>query len=651
MKSTAAIPRFPWLAASALTGALVVFLVGGCSNNEEPPLTPPAAEPPKPLESAAVQVLLADLASVYDAPDPLPAIVRFDHSVDSLAIADSDSLAIWVKSAAVRALAVQGRMERLDSLSRTLADTLDAVLEAAAPWAGKAEPDCLPPAVLYVNGINTTHDVYVASRKLLEVSLREAGIEWPVFGAYNVSAKDTERSVFGGVICPVFQYVPYAPAVNCGRAGFVIDFTEAGAQELQQWGLFDRFNNRDVSRVANAIMKRLAGRRGLVIVAHSQGNLMVNQAMELLYSDGRLNTDSKLRLVRLGSPIEDGPIGIRRRFDVCGDPISALANYGYWSCLERSPDCGWFSRFLACPHDFTTSYMHGANRAAIVEAVRELGEQLLEREVFTELATSFKVIGSDYWPLNRIGLSITGETSCLGGQRQVRAKIYRTNRGSADPEAYELGPVTVTPARRTFSFTSRAMQSCEGYSCAVEILRDGNATWGETRTVETGTSAIGTHHDYAYFRSGSATGDWYPNGTITNDRESGKASSGTNFYLVNRAMENTTELGVRRLWLYGGQVDEVQRWSADCAGDGVLMSLAGGGAQVVRLVNDAGNEQNVTFTGTVTMEVLDRRNDGSDVVHMYFAVNPDQRYGDRAAPGPFRAELSGDGIELILGLR
>lgn len=377
-------------------------------------------------------------------PDPLRALARMDQSLDSLGTgANLDSLPVWGLSASVKALNYPGGLETIDALSLVLADTVDVVLEPEGPvgeGAEKAE-GCRPPAVLYVSGINTTLEAYRMSKGLLRSTLRRAGVAWPVYGAYNVYAVDAERSLFGGRICPIFQYSPFGGfgAWTCMNVGGpVVDLSEATGQELQQWANFDQFRSRDVDRVARTILRHLRGRRGLVIVAHSQGNLMVNRAVDRLLDTGQLTTDAKLRLLRLGSPIEEGSINIRRRFDVCGDVVSGLAGYGFQDCLPRPPHCGWWSRFTLCPHSFLTSYMHGGNRGAAVSAIVELGQQLLDRNTIEGV--------------RRSQLQLTREGRLLGDDpppaRHLQAQLHsRFQRKSVQIIATVLGLLVAGPRK------------------------------------------------------------------------------------------------------------------------------------------------------------------------------------------------------------
>lgn len=613
-----------------------------------PPPPPDAEEYLAPVDTPATHALEATLQAVIQGPNPLRALARLDAGLDSLGTgADPDSLPVWALSAAVNALAPPNAVGALDSISHVLADTVDAVLDhdpADGEHMDKAE-GCRPPAVLYVNGIGTTLEFYRMSKRALRSALQRAGIDWPVYGAYNVSATDAERSVFGGRICPLFQYLPFGTpdlASACtSLGGFAVDLSEASAQEIQQWANFDFFRPADVERVARAILRHLKGRRGLVIVAHSQGNLMVNQAVESLLASGRLTTDAKLRLVRLGSPIDSGPIAIQRRFDVCGDIVSALAGFGSSNCLEPPPLCaGWG----ICPHNFLNSYMYRPNRAAIVAAIQELGQQLLDRDSLEDVQRYMVAVSAYHF-----GVELVGRVGCLDGTRVVRATLYRASRGPTDPEQQVLGPETVTPSRPDFTLSSEALESCETYIATIELLRAGVATYGLTLDFDTGDRGAGGASDYVLFAPAEATSGWAPNGNISHSRTSGEARSSSNVYLSNRPAMEGNSLEVRQIWLLGGQIDELQAWSSQCATEGVIVALSGSGRESVRIINDDGNEQNVTLNGSVHLEVLDRRGEGPDVVDMYFEVAPGQHYGDRAQPGPFRAELGAAGVTVVLG--
>jgi len=583
---------------------------------------------------------------MYSSDDPESPAGRLLATLDSLSlVASPDSLSLWGTSATALALEAGVSLARMDSVTDILADA-DAEVDARPSTNSVGSTGCSPPAVLFVNGISTTWGDFVAGVTTLKTLLRRAGLPWSVVGQYNRSAKDVETSVWGGSVCSYTERIPLVGGDPVGWScrniiGSFIDLTEASSQEMQQWGGWAAFRNRDVTALQSKVLRELEGREGLVIVAHSQGNLMVNQAIEGLLASGRLASVDRLRILRLGSPIDAGPIEGARRIDVCGDLVSGLAGYGFSGC-DPPPPTGWSAWNAFAPHLLSTSYFSGQVGMHVVDEVRTLGQSLVGREYFVTIDP--EVVAFD---ASRLGIRVRGTLSCMTAPRRVKVTAYRHRLGPQDP-ARMIGEDSVRPSAPEFDVKLGPVLNCEDYLVVVEHDQDPEATLGVLVSVTE--AGAGSEQDDVYFDPSVAPGPWRPFGNVHNTRGiEGSAGTGSSFGLGHATAEANNDLGLQRLWM-PSRVDEQVRFQSSCReGEGSVVTFSGAGSQQVGIINDHGNYQEVRVDGTFRVEIWDGIGLGKDVVVMDFrptAGLPNERFG---IAGPFQQDFPLGTVRIVMG--
>ncbi len=246
--------------------------------------------------------------------------------------------------------------------------------------------------VIFVNGIWTTYPSFIATVGRLDAVLQDAGVSRvQVIGVYNRSALDPQRSVFGRIICPVADWnvhgllFPRVQSTICRQTGGrIIDLAEAVAQ----WEPFARFGSTPISGVGNAeevrqaIIAAIETGRTVILIAHSQGNFFVRDAINDLGSDGqgRAYADS-VAVIQVASPAQTMP-GRTIRVDICEDrvPDVSLRKSPAGDCNECciKSDVGSFPK----SHYFVESYLSNSKaRDRVVQAVRTFQSTLTNPRV------------------------------------------------------------------------------------------------------------------------------------------------------------------------------------------------------------------------------------------------------------------------------
>lgn len=163
-----------------------------------------------------------------------------------------------------------------------------------------------PITVMYVNGINTLSTQWEVSQEILEETLRgitpTVSVDRDAF--YNYSKSQVCATIR---LWKFFVLTQVAKGV-CQAAGLISDFLEAGGQKFDESRLFDwarfEYEPSDVEDLAGAIRDRLSDpEASLIVVAHSQGNSYIQQAMSHLVPSEL----DRLRIVSVASPIKVTP--------------------------------------------------------------------------------------------------------------------------------------------------------------------------------------------------------------------------------------------------------------------------------------------------------------------------------------------------------
>jgi len=256
--------------------------------------------------------------------------------------------------------------------------------------AGSPVPGCdteSETVVIFINGINNTKPEFLLSWAALGKFLREGpdGAKLKVDGYYNVSATDAEHSIFGGKICYLFgltmKMLRNADVVDWCRekGGIVIDLLECAAQtaNIKKW-IASIPPVYDAERFSTFIRAQIDQGRKVIIVAHSQGNLMTSQALGFLTAgDGnQVPADpissplDSVGVVSVGSPTNIFPSRADRVYPVMvrGEIMDKVFTSWPANVDPPSEDMEATER-----HNFNDSYLRsGVARQLIRQAVSEL---------------------------------------------------------------------------------------------------------------------------------------------------------------------------------------------------------------------------------------------------------------------------------------
>ncbi|MEQ9570312.1 MAG: Ig-like domain-containing protein, partial [Longimicrobiales bacterium] len=371
--------------------------------------------------TSANAAVVEALRRVLVDPTPMAAYRHLQGVLDDLFTSMShDDAHRELATARVLAIKSEDDIAALRAAMLEIGDSLQALEEDALLVAPERQGDSsrAPTTFIYVNGIYT--DPFEASttiRYYLEPVLAEAGYgdrrDFPVRRAWNQSSKEVSNGeafqclelrvmaiVFGG------QWSMLSDLAECFRfLAFFLDLDEAASQYVNQV-LGSLAPTRDVELVAGVTRATLAGGSRVILIAHSQGNLIVNDALRVLESDPGVGDLDCVGVVSVAPPLPvDGRgatvssliVGGRDAKDVLlvfprlglGQGVPVVSN-GLSDSLDAVPFEGLVRKvifpfsFGMALHRINESYLsqggaEGGTRGAIVSAVQRQVESVTQR--------------------------------------------------------------------------------------------------------------------------------------------------------------------------------------------------------------------------------------------------------------------------------
>jgi len=263
--------------------------------------------------------------------------------------------------------------------------------------------------VLYINGIRTTSLHFrgdlEAVRRLVSAKLPNA----TVIGYYNLSGLDPNRSTTGG-FCSTLISSGFAAAVSSSQiypqfaamihgwcsevAGSSVDFVEALNQWMQIGVTGTPSTSVDIERVADLVQQLVGNGKRVIVIPHSQGNLIAQQALGVLreranHGQFPIAADEifqAIGVIGVASPTPywvAAPAGFSIFVSHCLDPVAGLRfvfqeRECYISPLRDSLGNGSLGNMveeffdgLLVHHSFVGAYLHrnATARGAIEEAL------------------------------------------------------------------------------------------------------------------------------------------------------------------------------------------------------------------------------------------------------------------------------------------
>ena len=200
-------------------------------------------------------------------------------------------------------------------------------------------------------------------------------------GFYNPSATNVTKYIAAGV-CPVFtSRIPLMPLTEqkinaaCSLAGTAVggllDFLEAGSQSALALvsNLVSQISYDDVDAFRNFLIAWVNQDYKVIILAHSQGNAHVMEALKLINrSSYHREKLAHIGVIMMGSPIDESEMraGQVVRFDNCDDDISLLSNFSSTNCYPSITD------EESNGHGFLTAYMNDSPESHILSTIRKM---------------------------------------------------------------------------------------------------------------------------------------------------------------------------------------------------------------------------------------------------------------------------------------
>jgi hypothetical protein len=246
--------------------------------------------------------------------------------------------------------------------------------------------------ILYVNGILTDLPNYGFNLRDLRGAVDEALPGADIDGMYQISGKDAEESVLGGVLCRPADWIDgvlntYLALVCRDGGGAIVDLGQSAAQvadgtflKIITLGLTSTPGIGQAQELARLLQLHVGSGHNVIVVAHSQGNYFVRDALGLIKErETGAEVLAHTGVIMVGSPLAPGAIvdyldasRVRLENDYF-DFVAELSepNWNIYTSLERYLVGGLFA------HSFSDNYLVGAHRAAIrgdmMEIARSLG--------------------------------------------------------------------------------------------------------------------------------------------------------------------------------------------------------------------------------------------------------------------------------------
>ncbi len=230
------------------------------------------------------------------------------------------------------------------------------------------------PVVLFVNGVNTSPGDFTNGVAALRSALTgtPAGAS-PIGGVYDWGSADG-FCLFLRVLWFLPEPLRSVVEAFCRLFGLVYDLAEATIQTLETWGLWFP-PPPHVNRLVDVVQQNIDDRRDVILVAHSQGNLSVQQALDRVLALKASNR-CHVRVVSVASPINVVPTDIIRLVQINPDVITLVPGAPSGNMPPSLPD----SYNPTAHHSFESSYLKegSTTRTAIVQAVVEWASDLTE---------------------------------------------------------------------------------------------------------------------------------------------------------------------------------------------------------------------------------------------------------------------------------
>lgn len=489
-------------------------------------------------------------------------------------------------------------------------------------------------AVVFVNGAGIPFYYYVYLLGELRKNVHARFPDAVVTGVYNVSATDQDRAVFGSVVCPLSVW---GAETVCELGGTAIDLFGASVQWLDQWAGYAFWSHDEPQRLLDHVARHLRDGRRVVLVPHSQGNLLVRDALDMAPFDTR-----RVAAVLTGSPISRYQIPLEevRRVDICGDIVTQFAAEGQETCVQTAK-CAPGDLSIACHQP--DEYLKDAPVVALMNEIDDLRGNI---STAPELVAFDAQI--DQRSPFRDRIRVTGSASgCLSTTASVTVEIRVASLGSADPSPQWLGPFLVSPGHLDFDVASDAIRSCTDYEAIATLsTSEGEADVAQVVVGGTPIGGGGSRDRVTLTNVRNGGGLFLTGGPITYTSSSGTAGVPSALTLLDENNEASNALGFRRLWKHG-RVDDVESFHVACGSDGIEVTFASDGRQKVRIINQDDNIMNATVRGTIRWRLVDGIE--RDMVYVTFEPDPDERWAEKAATGPFAYEvIPGGDIAVLL---
>ncbi len=255
--------------------------------------------------------------------------------------------------------------------------------------------DGSPTIVYFINGINNSVQEWRSSvAALAKIVFEDPPKDLIVGGYYNVSAKDKERAIFGGYIKPFFcslvqtaGFIRYGETWRkyCEIAGYYaavgIDLAQAGEQAINEWcSLLP--DPTDVEEFAKVIKLDIDDGYTVIIVAHSQGNFMTQQALERLKDpDGQYDPPAdSVGVISVGSPTTSKFACLSYNqvpVMIDNEAMDMLPGTAEHTCADQTGSQGNGPEALVARHSFNESYLRNTcARSQIKQAVHRMACEL-----------------------------------------------------------------------------------------------------------------------------------------------------------------------------------------------------------------------------------------------------------------------------------
>lgn len=169
---------------------------------------------------------------------------------------------------------------------------------------GNAPP--LPTTVIYVNGVDTDPTTAVDSKAHLQSVLQQK-LGWAFgTGRHTISLTYNPSAAYAGTPSSFLLCSRLRNENQTGGACLFADVAQAGVQAFNIWSNFQLGAQPAANSLASHIRLAQAQGRGVIVVAHSQGNLMAIEALNLLSATEK----SCVGIVSVASPSSAFPSSV-----------------------------------------------------------------------------------------------------------------------------------------------------------------------------------------------------------------------------------------------------------------------------------------------------------------------------------------------------